>query len=210
MTEFEGGRLALRTEPAQRRSALRTERILTAAGKLIGQHGPDALSTTRLAKEAGVSVGSIYRYFVDREAIFDAVLQRNLDMLIDRLFEVEFSLAGPDWRDKIREAVDVNVDFHRNRDSGYVAMWFARSFAGRTNEANRRGDEIVAKHLVETLPPERLARLGRHPEAIVHMAMAIGTKGMELAFGHDDPTGDQLMIEETKCAMIAYLEHYFD
>lgn len=43
------------------------EQILTAAEKLIAESGFQGLSMHKLAKEAGVAAGTIYRYFSDKE-----------------------------------------------------------------------------------------------------------------------------------------------
>lgn len=45
----------------------RREQILTAAEKLIAESGFQGLSMQKLAKEAGVAAGTIYRYFEDKE-----------------------------------------------------------------------------------------------------------------------------------------------
>jgi AcrR family transcriptional regulator len=43
--------------------------ILEAAAQLLEAHGPEAVTTDRIAARAGVSVGSLYQYFPSKEAI---------------------------------------------------------------------------------------------------------------------------------------------
>lgn len=43
------------------------------------------LTTTRVAERAGVSVGTLYQYFPNKEALLFAVLQRHFEQLVDAL-----------------------------------------------------------------------------------------------------------------------------
>jgi AcrR family transcriptional regulator len=51
-------------------------RILDAAERCMHRYGPRRVSMNDVATEAGVSRGSVYRYFPEREALVDAVLER--------------------------------------------------------------------------------------------------------------------------------------
>ncbi|GAB5506026.1 MAG: hypothetical protein Rhirs2KO_11890 [Rhizobiaceae bacterium] len=57
------------TEPQQRRSRRTRAELLAAVERVVAAEGPDAVTTTRIATETGVAVGTIYRYFADREAL---------------------------------------------------------------------------------------------------------------------------------------------
>lgn len=67
-------------EPRQKRALRTREALLEAVERLVAAEGPDAVTTTRLAAETGASVGTIYRYFADREALllaaYDATVAR--------------------------------------------------------------------------------------------------------------------------------------
>ena len=68
----------LRRVPRQARSRERLARMLDAAEELLVAEGPGALTTTRVASAAGVSVGSLYQYLPDKEAIVEALAGRYL------------------------------------------------------------------------------------------------------------------------------------
>lgn len=57
------------------------ELILDTAASLFGQRGIAQTSTNRIAAEAGVGVGTVYRYFADREVIVDELLERLLNRI---------------------------------------------------------------------------------------------------------------------------------
>ncbi len=65
--------------PKQARSRALMQRVLDAAEGLLASEGVEALTTTRIAAEADVAVGSLYQYFPDKGAIVDALATRYLD-----------------------------------------------------------------------------------------------------------------------------------
>lgn len=57
------------------------EKILETALSLFAQNGFSATSTSRVAREAGVSEGLIFRHFENKEALLDAILQNGREKL---------------------------------------------------------------------------------------------------------------------------------
>lgn len=66
-----------RARPVQLRSFETRERILEAAQMMLVEVGRDRLTTAHVAVCAGVSIGTVYRYFADRAVIIEAVLERD-------------------------------------------------------------------------------------------------------------------------------------
>jgi AcrR family transcriptional regulator len=52
------------------------ERIIASGREVLLRDGYDAFSTNRIAAQAGISPGSLYQYFPNKDAIIDAVVQR--------------------------------------------------------------------------------------------------------------------------------------
>ena len=69
--------------------------ILIAAGHLFAERGYEETTTHVIAREAGISVGALYRYFADKKAICLALYQQDVSDLRARL------LAGLDITDMI-------------------------------------------------------------------------------------------------------------
>ncbi len=65
-----------RHRPRQARAQQTVDAVLTAAAELIDERGLDGATTDRIARRAGVSVGSMYQYFANKEAILDALSGR--------------------------------------------------------------------------------------------------------------------------------------
>lgn len=63
--------LELRNEPVQKQSTARLAAIEAAAERAIAEEGIDRFTTADVARIAGCSIGTVYRYFPDRVAILD-------------------------------------------------------------------------------------------------------------------------------------------
>ncbi|NDZ78051.1 TetR/AcrR family transcriptional regulator [Streptomyces sp. SID10853] len=72
-------RLQPRKEPRQVRAELTRQRILTAAAHVFAEHGYAAGTTNRIAEQAGVSIGSLYQYYPNKDAILAELVTRHLD-----------------------------------------------------------------------------------------------------------------------------------
>lgn len=72
-----------RKSPTQARSIATVEVILEATIQVLITQGITYLTCARVAERAGVSVGSIYQYFPNKQALLIAVLNRHLDHVAD-------------------------------------------------------------------------------------------------------------------------------
>jgi AcrR family transcriptional regulator len=68
-----------RRSPRQARSRATVERIITAGARVLEGSGYQDASTNRIAREAGVSPGSLYQYFPDKDAIVAEIILRLVD-----------------------------------------------------------------------------------------------------------------------------------
>jgi AcrR family transcriptional regulator len=83
------------------------ERVLEAAKKVFSAGGPDA-SLEAVAREAGVGIGTLYRHFPTREALFEAVYRREVQQLADLAEELK---EQPDPVEALRRWMRSNVRF---------------------------------------------------------------------------------------------------
>ena len=83
-----------RRRPVQQRSREMVEQILAAATRVLTDVGYGQMSTNRVAAEAGVSIGSLYRYFADKDEIFETLRLRASDAILRRLTDAIADAAG--------------------------------------------------------------------------------------------------------------------
>ncbi|MBC7702504.1 MAG: TetR/AcrR family transcriptional regulator [Rhodoferax sp.] len=79
MTTFSIASRAPRRNPSQTRSVVTVSAIFEASIQVLLKDGVHRLTTTRVAERAGVSVGTLYQYYPNKQALLHAVLQRHLD-----------------------------------------------------------------------------------------------------------------------------------
>jgi len=107
--------VSARKNPRQARSERTLELIFEATTRIIERGGLAQLTTNAVAKKAGVSIGSLYEYFPNKEAILVAMMRRILaeDELIVRR-AIESALAEP-GADVVRETVRAFIGLYDNK-----------------------------------------------------------------------------------------------
>ncbi|WP_329126534.1 TetR/AcrR family transcriptional regulator [Streptomyces sp. NBC_01465] len=85
-------------EPRQARSAATLARVLQAAEEIAASAGLDEMTISGVAERAGVSVGTIYRRFEDKEQLVNALTERMLvrreEYVAEQLRTARPSLSG--------------------------------------------------------------------------------------------------------------------
>lgn len=97
------------------------ERVLKAAKAVFSAGGPDA-SLEAVARRAGVGIGTLYRHFPTREALFEAVYRREVEHLSE-LAEQLKSEAAP--VDALRRWLRSNVEFVATKKGMSAALELA-------------------------------------------------------------------------------------
>ncbi len=80
----------------QHRAVETRDRILDAAARVFSRHGYSAGTTNRIATEAGLSIGSLYQYFPNKDAILVELVRHHVD---EGFHAVTTSLTSVDHAD---------------------------------------------------------------------------------------------------------------
>lgn len=141
-----------RRQPKRRTGAAIVDAVVIAAEKILSEQGAEALTTSRLAKVSGVSVGSIYQYFDSKQAVVGELARR----LERRGLEV-FSEQLAKVRDRpLREIIHAVVGSLGAREVGDVEMRrivqqdIPRSWSEKASrEVDEAADKVVSQLLEE-------------------------------------------------------------
>ncbi|MFY9852473.1 MAG: TetR/AcrR family transcriptional regulator [Terracidiphilus sp.] len=93
-------RPADRRQPIQKRAQETVDAILEAVIRLLKRRGASAITTNNIAETAGVSIGSVYQYFPNKEAIFVALHERHIDQ-VDRALQRKIGEVKADTLDEL-------------------------------------------------------------------------------------------------------------
>jgi AcrR family transcriptional regulator len=117
MTQRRNRSKAPRKRPRQQRSQALVEAILQATSHLLPERGAEQTTTNRIARVAGVSIGSLYQYFPNKDAILSRLIGRGLDQERDTLLslvEQKRDLPLPELVDAV---VDQLTDLYLDRST---------------------------------------------------------------------------------------------
>src|ERR1700682_2415782 len=97
------------------------ERVLEAAKAVFSAGGPDA-SLETVARRAGVGIGTLYRHFPTREALFEAVYRREVEQLADLAEQLKTDVAPAE---ALRRWLRANVEFVATKKGMAAALALA-------------------------------------------------------------------------------------
>ena len=190
-----------RTAPQQQRSRDKYERVLAATATLLEELPYEVIGTKLIASRAGVSVGSLYRFFVDKQAIVDALAQHWLDRLVEVMDE-QLAELPPEPVDLVARLVDAYTRFWR-AEPGFRKVWFA-SWFGVASGAAKSND----RELTERLHAALTGHYGRFDEPglrqRIELSLGVAEHLLNLAF-KNDPEGDPAVLVELKILLTRYL-----
>ncbi len=156
-----------RRTPTQARSRQTVEVLLDAAAEVFDEHGFEA-TTERIVERAGVSVGSLYQYFPNKDALIAALAERYCTETAasQRAWLAWLASAEPSLDDGLRSFVDWLVEQHTGRPRLRCLLFEARpaphALASRMVEVHAATVAGLAAWLVGRVHEPRVAAVMLH------------------------------------------------
>lgn len=194
-----------RREPVQERSRRTVERILLAAEEIIAAQGVDAATTRAIAERAGVAVPSLYRFFDDRDAILDALLEAMLAELEALAEAAEGSFSGASIEDFVRLEFELHVGFYGKHPS-LARLWFGGRVSPAVVEAVRERNRRLAHRMRDLLTRAGLVDPGT-PELVFELMVEYGDRTLDMALRHGRRP-EREVIEAGITALTAFAERF--
>ena len=123
---------------AERRTAVAADRILDAAEELFTRHDPSSVGMNEIAKAAGCSRATLYRYFENREALRTAYVARETHRLSESI-DVD-GIEDP----RERLITGIVTTLRLVRESPALSAWFATTAPPLGAELAEKSDVITA------------------------------------------------------------------
>lgn len=121
--------------------------ILSAAARVLVKHGYDDTSTNRIAEVAGVSVGSLYQYFPNKEAIVAALIERHDGEMWSTFVQMSAACAERSIAEGTPVVLDALFAAHLIEPALHRVLHEQVPRVGklsRLRETNRKARELVA------------------------------------------------------------------
>lgn len=101
-----------RRQPRQPRSKLTVNTMLDAVTVVLKRFGPAGVTTNRISEIAGFSIGSLYQYFPDKQAIYRALHERHVNEVRAAFTQAITENASGSLEDFTRALVEGLVNVH--------------------------------------------------------------------------------------------------
>ncbi len=157
-----------------------------------------------MAARAGISVGWLYGYFENREALLEEILIGCLRGLDEAMDDAGLNLGGPDWRTKAHAGAQACMDYF-DTDAAFRGLWFAEEFNGRMLRVNRMHDDAQAAWLASTVTHLRAGAPDVPIGVVTQVFVGMLDKGVDLAYRDNPNKADPEVAAEVVRASVEYL-----
>lgn len=196
--------VALRRVPSQARSKERVERILDSAEHEFAELGYEAATTEAIAARAEASIGSLYQFFPNKRALFDAIAERYLARV--EVFFADLIAQGAghmSWPELIDATIDAFWSLAKNSNA-FRAVWIQGHFSPElldASDALNRSMETRAEAVLAAYAPH-LTKAKR--ASVATILIEVTGVVLVIASRKKEPLATDL-IEETKQLMRSYV-----
>ena len=147
--------------PRQSRAAETAAAILEGAAQILEAGGLSGFTTNAVAERAGVSIGTLYQYFADKEALLRAVAERELKETLGNVAKVLSDDSAQPPEQRVRGVVRVLVNAFRGRQRARKAVVQALLSQTGGEVFHAPIAAFVASNSLETLTREQTFVLSR-------------------------------------------------
>lgn len=186
----------------QERSRQTVNRILDAAAAIADEQGVDAATTRAIADRAGVSYPSLYRFFADREAILDELLEQHCAELDARCAEAEKTWAITSVADVLDNELDLHVLYYRLHP-GSARLWMTGRTSPTVTKHVRNRMQALADRIHGMLVEAGLIPADTDPRTML-VAVEMADRVLELAFRDSGAEFDEQILDIGRRALIAF------
>ncbi len=169
MPDSQNSSVSPRKAAQQLRSQKKVETILETTLTLLKEGPADRVTTNAIAARANISIGSLYQFFPNKEAIFYELFKRWLAQTLNALDEAGQALQDGLSKEDCIDAILVALAGHPEINSR--GHWQLRRAMGSSRELA----ELEAQHLQQIL--ERIvglhAKISGHPPAALGQELAL-------------------------------------
>ena len=201
----------MRRQPKQARSQERVKQILDVAAQLYLEVGYDSTTTRAIAARANVSVGSLYQFFPDKEAILKALAIRYMQTQYQRFLTLHtpaaVTLPLPSYVDRM---IDVFDQFYTDYPGSRAI--FDQLLDTITWSAIEKIDDFEYQVIDELARFFQCRQPSLSMAKCERIAMVITKTITELLWLSlsGDQTFRQELVAETKLLTLSYLQQYLN
>jgi AcrR family transcriptional regulator len=183
---------------SERRNEVAADRILDAAEELFTRHEPGSVGMNEIAKAAGCSRATLYRYFENREVLRNAYVHRETRRLSETISDRIGGIDDP----RERLIAGIVTTLRLVRESPALSAWFATTAPPIGAELAEQSDVIsaLATAFVNSLGTDHPAKVESRGRWLVRVITSL------LIFPGHDEADEQAMVEEFVVPIVVPIE----
>jgi AcrR family transcriptional regulator len=189
-----------RRVPQQERAERRVAQLLEAAAAVLAEAGYDAATMTEIAERANASIGAVYQYFPNKEAIVLALRVQYGDEMQKHWADLQSSTAGLSAPQIAHHLVDVMVQFVEEHPA-YFRVLDAPVKYKRDKETRM----LLRQQLADVFRSRKPALSQERAYRMANVTLQI-IKSMNPLYGEASTRERSELVKEYKLALAAYLE----
>lgn len=191
-----------RRAPVQERSRQTVSRILEAAAEIADELGADAVTTRSVADRAGVSYPSLYRFFPDREAILEGLLEKLTEELDARCIAAEQTWTITSVEQLLNNEIDLHIAYYTEHPV-VPRMWMGGHTSPAVTAYVRARMRALANRMHALLVDAGLIPADTEPLSML-VVVEMGDRVLELAYRNSADGGfDPEILAVGRRALIA-------
>lgn len=141
--------LTRRSAPVQGRSIERSKKIMDVTSELLERVGLDDLTTVLIAKEVGISVGSLYHYFPNKHAILYAMANDWLEEINKVLRTIAaWSIEEMELDELLAQMLALNLKAYK-KQKAILTLVQAMFSVPELRALDEQHDELVISHMAD-------------------------------------------------------------
>lgn len=143
-----------RKAPRQARSQATVDAILDATARVLVERGYAATNTNLVAETAGVSVGSLYQYFPNKDSLIRALQERHMHQMYAVIGQALQASAGLPMAQALATSIEGLVESHRI-DAGLHRVLETQFASTDSVNAHRQFETVLNEQIVAMLQQYR-------------------------------------------------------
>jgi AcrR family transcriptional regulator len=168
--------LTPKKQPVQARSRATYDAMIEAAAHILEQHGLEGFTTNAVAERAGASIGSLYQYFPNKDALMAALIDVKQQELGNALSAASAASSGRSLEYGVRQLVRAAIDLQRASPRLQAAVDYEEGRLPITEVLARNADDQIAglvAFLSEHFPSKTKAALRIEADVLRTIVRAI-------------------------------------
>lgn len=192
-------------KPKQARSETTVEAIFEAVTHILDKDGPIGLTTNKIAEVAGVSIGSLYQYFKNKESIFEALLVKVIEQNLDNLERI-INEGNPQMTIREFVTIIVNTQFETFEKLGklsYLLFQYARHVLPVSHF--KKADDRIVSFLMKKMGENKFPLRVKNPEYAFYVCAQAIRSTTFMTFSNREPQEYQAIKDELIDMLSRYL-----